>query len=365
MRPGRLGPRRLRPRDRGHPGVPPDPVRVPRPGGRGLWRRGRRRDRPAHQLPRPLTASAPARAHRRSLPTGRAGARRRGTCGGSPLHAGRRPRRARRRPGAGHPARRLPDGLFPMGVGEPGSQPARLVVPERCAGVLPPGALRVSRSLRKACPRFEVRVDTALRRGHRPVRRPGPAGRVDQRRDPRGLPRLHELGWVHSVETWQDGRLVGGLYGVCVGRPVRGGVDVPQRDRRLQGRPSSALVDRFFADGDPRRLIDAQWPTEHLVSLGVGSWPRRRLPGSPCATPWPRPRSTSGRGTGRTASRGPASAASGRQRRPGPERPRRRCRARGTAGRRPPRGPAHGPHGQGSPACCPAAAAPARGRRGP
>ena len=34
--------------------------------------------------------------------------------------------------------------------------------------------------------------------------------------------RLHELGWVHSVETWRDGRLVGGLYGVARRRPVRG-----------------------------------------------------------------------------------------------------------------------------------------------
>ena len=74
-----------------------------------------------------------------------------------------------------------------------------------------------------------------LRAGRRGVRRPEPRRPLDHPRDRPCLRRLHRLGWAHSVETWRDGELVGGLYGAGDRRPVRRRVDVPPRDRRLQG----------------------------------------------------------------------------------------------------------------------------------
>ena len=84
-------------------------------------------------------------------------------------------------------------------------------------GVLPLDRLRVSRSLRRSCREFEVRIDSAFEavvaRCADPSR---PQGWID--RDIRSAyQRLHELGWAHSVETWRDGELVGGLYGVAIG----------------------------------------------------------------------------------------------------------------------------------------------------
>ena len=88
-------------------------------------------------------------------------------------------------------------------------------------GILPlegAGGLRVSRSLRKSCGRFEIRVDTAFDEVIEACadrRRPGAWIDRDIKRAYR---RLHELGWVHSVEAWDEhGRLAGGLYGVAIG----------------------------------------------------------------------------------------------------------------------------------------------------
>ncbi|MBO0731319.1 MAG: leucyl/phenylalanyl-tRNA--protein transferase, partial [Acidimicrobiaceae bacterium] len=85
-------------------------------------------------------------------------------------------------------------------------------------GIIPLDGLRVSRSLRKSCARFSVRVDTAFdavleacadRRRH---------GAWITRDIKRAYTRLHELGWVHSVEAFSpSGSLAGGLYGVAIG----------------------------------------------------------------------------------------------------------------------------------------------------
>ena len=105
-------------------------------------------------------------------------------------------------------------GLFPMpfeGAGAPGWWSPL----ER--GVLPLDGMQVSRSLRKSARRFEIRVDTAVAEvidGCADPRRPG--GWIDDEVAASYL-RLHELGWVHSVEAWRDDSLVGGLYGVAVG----------------------------------------------------------------------------------------------------------------------------------------------------
>ena len=65
--------------------------------------------------------------------------------------------------------------------------------------------------------RFEIRVDTACAEVIDACADPArPSGWIDGQIRTAYL-RLHELGWVHSVETWRDGRLVGGLYGVSIG----------------------------------------------------------------------------------------------------------------------------------------------------
>src|SRR6185436_18345452 len=88
--------------------------------------------------------------------------------------------------------------------------------------VLHTAELRVSRSLAKAIRRnvFEVRVDTAfdavMRACAEPRPQQGGTWITDEVRGAYG--RLFRAGYAHSVESWQDGEMVGGLYGVAIGR---------------------------------------------------------------------------------------------------------------------------------------------------
>lgn len=79
---------------------------------------------------------------------------------------------------------------------------------------------------------------------------------------------LHRLGWAHSVEAWQEGRLVGGLYGVAIGG-LFAGESMFHTVRDASKAALVGLVRILEADDDPRRLIDVQWRTEHLGRLGV------------------------------------------------------------------------------------------------
>lgn len=164
-------------------------------------------------------------------------------------------------------------GLFPM--------PAELTSTEICwwspvrRGVLPLDGLRVSRSLRASVRRCEVRVDTAF------------ADVVDACADPtrdarwinpavaRAYTRLHELGWAHSVETWRDGELVGGLYGVAVGG-LFAGESMFSRATDASKVALVHLVDLLRDRYAHQRLLDTQWQTPHLASLGVVEIPREQ-----------------------------------------------------------------------------------------
>jgi leucyl/phenylalanyl-tRNA--protein transferase len=159
-------------------------------------------------------------------------------------------------------------GVFPMPA------PARLMgwySPLR-RGVLPLDGLRVSRSLRKMLLRYEIRRDTAFPQvldGCADRRRPH--GWID-RRIRRVYTELHERGIVHSVEAWTHaGELAGGLYGVSVGGLFAGESMFHRPD---VGRDASkaalvALVDFLVAADPTDRLLDVQWLTPHLASLGV------------------------------------------------------------------------------------------------
>jgi leucyl/phenylalanyl-tRNA--protein transferase len=173
-------------------------------------------------------------------------------------------------------------GLFPMGVGQDENGPMGWWSPDP-RGVLLPGDLRISRSMRRSLRHFDIRVDTAFAEVM--------AGCADPSRDggwitaaiTAAYTRLFELGWAHSVEAWAGGELLGGLYGLAMGGLFAG----ESMFHRATDASKCALVglsDRVFADGDPRRIIDVQWATPHLSSLGVTQIPRddylARLEGS-------------------------------------------------------------------------------------
>jgi leucyl/phenylalanyl-tRNA--protein transferase len=172
-------------------------------------------------------------------------------------------------------------GLFPMPVRRRG--PIGWWSPDP-RGVLPLDNLRVSRSLRRSCARFEVRVDTAFedvldacadpRRPHGWI---SPAIRA-------AYVELHQLGWAHSVEAWSrdDGTLAGGLYGMAIGGFFAG--ESMFHHRTDASKVALVRLVELLTDGgrDPAdRLLDVQWATTHLATLGAVELPgteyRRRL----------------------------------------------------------------------------------------
>jgi len=173
-------------------------------------------------------------------------------------------------------------GLFPMGLGRNGRGPIGWWAPDP-RGVLPLDGLRVSRSLRRSLARFEVRVDTAFEDVVAACGDPSRRGRWITDAVSRAYATLHELGWAHSVECWREGRLVGGLYGVAVGG-LFAGESMFHRETDASKVALVRLVELMREDGDPRRLLDVQWRTEHLATLGVAEIPRERylelLPGA-------------------------------------------------------------------------------------
>ncbi len=161
-------------------------------------------------------------------------------------------------------------GLFPMPAGRNG--PLAWWSPDP-RGVLPLDGLRVTRSLRRSLREFEVRVDTAF-----------PAvieACADPTRDHGWITRevrdayveLHELGWAHSVEAWApDGELVGGLYGVSIGG-FFAGESMFHRRRDASKVALVHLVEVLSSGG--ATLLDVQWQTDHLATLGTVEIPRR------------------------------------------------------------------------------------------
>ena len=134
--------------------------------------------------------------------------------------------------------------------------------------VLPLDGMRVSRSLRRAARHFEIRVDTAFDEVLDACADPRrPDGWIDD-----GIraayTALHELGWVHSVEAWRDGRLAGGLYGVAIGG-LFAGESMFHRETDASKVALLGLVDLLADEAADGRLLDVQWSTDHLVSLGA------------------------------------------------------------------------------------------------
>lgn len=164
-------------------------------------------------------------------------------------------------------------GLFPMGVGEHGADPLGWWSPDP-RGILRSGQLRVSRSLRKSARRFEIRVDTAFDQVVAACASPDrPSGWITAE-IAAAYGEVHRAGWAHSVETWFEDELVGGLYGISIGGLFAG----ESMFHHVTDASKVALLglhQLITEDGDPRRIIDVQWRTDHLASLGVEAVPRR------------------------------------------------------------------------------------------
>ena len=166
-------------------------------------------------------------------------------------------------------------GLFPMPLSRPGGRRRPVLAwwsPDP-RGVLPLEGLRVSRSLAKAARGFEVRVDTAFAEVVEACADPArPSGWITPAvRE--AYVRLHRLGWAHSVEAWAGGELAGGLYGVAIGG-LFAGESMFHRRTDASKVALVGLVERLVASG--AALLDVQWVTPHLASLGAVEVPRRR-----------------------------------------------------------------------------------------
>jgi len=164
-------------------------------------------------------------------------------------------------------------GLFPMRL-EGVAGPLGWWSPDP-RGILPLDGLVVSRSLRRSLRRYTVSVDAAFGdvvAGCADPRRHGAWIGPDIRD---AYTRLHHLGWAHSIEAWDaDGSLAGGLYGVAIGGLFAG-------ESMFAARTDASkvalvhLVELLRADGVDGRLLDVQWRTEHLATLGCVAVRRR------------------------------------------------------------------------------------------
>ena len=158
-------------------------------------------------------------------------------------------------------------GIFPMGLGRHGRGPIGWWSPDPRA-VLPVDGMQVSRSLRRSARRYEIRIDTVFDDVVAACAAPERPGRWITGRIAAAYSALHDLGWAHSVECWLGGRLAGGLYGVSVGGLFAG--ESMFHDRRDASKVALlALVRILRADGVGGRLLDVQWRTDHLATLGV------------------------------------------------------------------------------------------------
>ena len=133
-------------------------------------------------------------------------------------------------------------------------------------GVLPLDGLVISRSLRHSCRHFEIRFDTAftevMQRCGDPRR---PNGWINEHFI-EAYTTLHEMGWAHSIETWRDGELVGGLYGLLIGRFFAG----ESMFHSVTDASKVAVVATVeWLRTVEAELFDVQWSTSHLASLGV------------------------------------------------------------------------------------------------
>ena len=137
--------------------------------------------------------------------------------------------------------------------------------------VLVPGEFRISRSLRRClrAGKFQITLDSdfaAVIRACAETPRAGQEGTWITREMQRAYCKLFQLGIAHSVETWLAGELVGGLYGLAIGRMFYGEsmfARVPDASKVAAAHLARFLEEEGFG------MIDCQMSTPHLASLGA------------------------------------------------------------------------------------------------
>jgi len=141
--------------------------------------------------------------------------------------------------------------------------------------VLVPAEVKIARSLRQRIKRggYEIRIDTHFREVMLACAAPreGQSGTWISRPMLEAYSRLHELGYAHSVETWMDGELAGGLYGMAIGRMFYG-ESMFARMPDASKIALAVLVRILLEEKVP--VIDCQQNTRHLASLGAREIPR-------------------------------------------------------------------------------------------
>ena len=140
-------------------------------------------------------------------------------------------------------------------------------------GILPLDNLRVTRSLRRSAKRYEVRVDTCFGDVIRRCADPSRDKAWITEEFVNAYTKLHHLGWAHSVEVFDaEGKLAGGLYGVRINK-LFAGESMFHEQRDASKVALMALVRLMRETG--MTLLDVQWQTEHLESLGTVEVGRR------------------------------------------------------------------------------------------
>ena len=165
-------------------------------------------------------------------------------------------------------------GIFPMA--ESRDDPQVFWVDPKQRGVLPLDRFHISKSLHKVLKKgeFLVRANSAFERVLDECAAPGPGRRDTWINEPirEAVIELHHLGFAHSMETWKDGKLVGGLYGVAL-RGAFFGESMFSRTTDASKVALCHLVARLRMGGF--RLLDTQFVTDHLKTFGCEEIPAR------------------------------------------------------------------------------------------
>jgi leucyl/phenylalanyl-tRNA--protein transferase len=157
------------------------------------------------------------------------------------------------------------NGIFPMELQAP--ERVRVWWSPDPRGIVPLDNLRVTRSMRQSAKQYDIRIDSCFVDVIRACANPSRPDSwiTDEFID--AYTKLHQLGWAHSVEVFdRDERLAGGLYGVRINGLFAGeSMFYVQRDASKVALMS--LVQLMRETG--MTLLDVQWCTDHLESLGA------------------------------------------------------------------------------------------------
>jgi leucyl/phenylalanyl-tRNA---protein transferase len=158
-------------------------------------------------------------------------------------------------------------GMFPMYVDKKSRTLGWWSPLER--GVIPLDGFRITRSLRSSAQQFVCTIDVAFTRVMQECASARTDGNWINQEFINAYTTLHQLGHAHSVEVWnKKGELVGGLYGLRMNR-LFAGESMFHRETDASKVALMHLVDLMNLEG--MQLLDTQWNTDHLASLGCMS----------------------------------------------------------------------------------------------